>query len=78
MTHEELAEFMHEEYERIAPTFQYHTRKATRVPYRSLAPNVQGLMKEIARLVMNKLHNSGWRLPLDYNDQPDKTGTFLK
>ena len=41
---EEIAQAFHEAYERLAPVFQYETRKASAVPWKNVPHNNQLLM----------------------------------
>ena len=43
-TPEQLAEKFHETYERLAPSFGYSTRKASRVPWREVPTDNRNLM----------------------------------
>lgn len=48
----ELAAFMHENYERMAPRFGYKTRAESAVPWDEVPINNRLLMKEVARRVV--------------------------
>jgi hypothetical protein len=55
MDAEQLAEFFHETYERLAPEFDYRTRKKTRKPWIDLPLNVQNLMVAVCHEVLVEL-----------------------
>jgi hypothetical protein len=51
-TDEELAELFHETYERLAPSFNYQTRKASAVPWSDVPPNNKALMTAVCHHVL--------------------------
>lgn len=54
---EDLAKLFHETYERLAPNFSYHTRKASAVPWDDVPPNNKGLMVAVAKEVQEQFIN---------------------
>lgn len=55
MTAEELARFFHETYERLAPDYNYQTRKASAVPWEKVPDNNKRLMIAVANEVLHKM-----------------------
>jgi hypothetical protein len=55
MDAEQLAEFFHETYERLAPEFDYKTRKKSRKPWIDLPLNHQNLMVAVCNEVLKEL-----------------------
>lgn len=51
----DLAKFMHDTYERLAPEFKYITRKESAVPWDRVPANNRRLMIEVAAEVIRKL-----------------------
>lgn len=49
---EELARFFHETYERLAPAFNYETRRDTAVPWENVMPSNRRLMIAVATSVL--------------------------
>lgn len=54
VTPEELAEYFHQEYERMAPEFGYKTRKASAVPWTDVPEDNRRLMQAVALSVLLK------------------------
>lgn len=50
-TDEQLAKLFHDTYERLAPEFNYETRKASAVPWSDVPPNNKQLMIAVAHEV---------------------------
>jgi hypothetical protein len=55
MTAEELAQFFHETYERLAPEFQYETREESAVPWDEVPADNKRLMIAVAGEVLRVL-----------------------
>ena len=51
---EELARFFHDTYERLAPQFEYRSRKETNVPWEQVPENNKQLMIATATAVLAK------------------------
>lgn len=54
VTPEDLARFFHEEYERLAPAFNYETRRETAVPWEHLLESNRRLMLAVCTSVLLK------------------------
>ena len=52
VTPEELAKYFHDEYERMAPAFNYETRRETAVPWENLLDSNKTLMTAVATSVL--------------------------
>lgn len=52
VTPEELARYFHDEYERMAPAFNYETRRETAVPWDNLLDSNKRLMMAVATSVL--------------------------
>lgn len=52
ITPEQLAKYFHDEYERMAPAFNYETRRETAVPWDNLLPSNKELMTAVATSVL--------------------------
>lgn len=55
ITPEELAQFFHETYERLAPEHGYETRKQSAVPWAEVPDDNKGLMVATAACVLDEL-----------------------
>lgn len=55
MNAEQLAQFFHGTYERLAPTYGYKTQEATAVPWADVPESNKRLMIAVAREVLKKL-----------------------
>lgn len=55
MTPEQLAQFFHETYERLAPKYKYETRKESAVPWSEVPDNNKKLMIAVAGEVLEHL-----------------------
>lgn len=53
-TDEETAQAFHEEYERLAPSFEYETRKASAVPWDDVPEKNRHLMIAVVRELRRK------------------------
>lgn len=51
---EKLAQLFHQTYETLAPSFTYHTRKASAVPWEDVPANNKGLMIAVAQHVIDQ------------------------
>jgi hypothetical protein len=54
MTPEDLAQFIHEQYERLAPAFGYETRNISKLPFDEIPENNRKLMIAVSILVLEK------------------------
>lgn len=63
VTPEDLARYFHSEYERLAPTFAYETRKASAVPWEEVPEANRALMEAVATSVLLRFFAD--RLPAD-------------
>jgi hypothetical protein len=54
MTPEKLAELFHETYERLAPQFNYKTRKASAVPWDAVPESNKQLMIAVCAEILDK------------------------
>ena len=59
MTPEQLAEFFHSTYERLAPAFGWRTKKGCNVPFAQLPQRNKALMIATCQTVLNALQSSG-------------------
>ena len=66
---ESVAKLFHETYERLAPTFNYETRRATRVPWEKVPERNKRLMVAVAAEVLAVL------FPLE-EPSPSSTETY--
>ena len=73
---EDLAKLFHETYERLAPNFSYHTRKASAVPWDDVPPNNKGLMVAVAKEVQEQFINQQIKSVLDSIPEPTITDVF--
>ena len=55
MLPDELAKLFHETYERLAPSYNYETRKASAVPWEQVPDNNKRLMIAVAAEVLSAL-----------------------
>jgi hypothetical protein len=55
MKAEELAQFFHETYEHLAPSFGYKTREASAKPWAEVPEQNKNLMIAVCREVLEKL-----------------------
>lgn len=53
-TSDQVAEYFHRMYERLAPEFGYKTKEESRVPWENIAPNHRQLMRAVAAEVMKE------------------------
>lgn len=58
MTAEELAEFFHDTYERLAPAYGYETRKESAKPWSEVPAQNKALMVAVAREVLCQIFGS--------------------
>lgn len=65
ITPEELARYFHDEYERMAPAFDYRTREESAVPWDDLAPGLKRLMVAVSTSVLLRWMPSQASLPHD-------------
>ncbi len=56
MTPEGLAQMFHETYERLAPQYNYQTRKASAVPWADVPENNKRLMIAVAKEILDTMH----------------------
>jgi hypothetical protein len=56
VTAEELARLFHETYERLAPQYQYETRRESAVAWTDVPENNRRLMVAVAAEVLRALH----------------------
>lgn len=62
---EELARRFHEHYERLAPSFDYETKKETAVPWSKVPSNNQRLMMAVAAAILLEFFPDRMMLDLD-------------
>ena len=67
MNKEQLAQRFHETHEKIAPQFNYETRKASAKPWSDVTENNKKLMIAVAGSVLCWLENEKYNLPCPYN-----------
>jgi hypothetical protein len=58
MNAEQLAQFFHETYERLAPNYGYKTREASAKPWAEVPESNKNLMIAVAHEVLCKLHGA--------------------
>lgn len=51
---DQLAEFFHRTYEKLAPRFNYETKEESRTAWENLAPNHRQLMRAVAQEVLEE------------------------
>lgn len=56
MSPEELAQFFHETYERLAPNYGYTTRRSSAVPWEEVPEPNKSLMIAVCERVLEKLN----------------------
>ncbi len=61
MTPEQVAQLFHETYERLAPEYNYHTRKASAVPWQDVPDTNKRLMIVVAGEVLEALRSHNER-----------------
>jgi hypothetical protein len=62
---ETLARYFHDEYERMAPTFNYQTRPASAVPWDDVPENNRRLMMAVCASVLLKFFPDQMSVPHD-------------
>jgi hypothetical protein len=62
---EELAKYFHDEYERLAPAFQYETRRETAVPWEKVMDSNKRLMIAVATSIMLRFFPEYLDIPHD-------------
>lgn len=62
---EDLARWFHQEYERMAPTFAYETRKASAVPWEDVPENNRRLMMAVAASALLRFFPDRIAIPHD-------------
>jgi hypothetical protein len=61
MSPEELAQFFHETYERLAPNYGYTTRRSSAVPWEEVPEPNKSLMIAVCERVLEKLNQEETR-----------------
>jgi hypothetical protein len=69
VTPEMLARWFHQEYERIAPEFNYKTREASAVPWEQVPENNRRLMMAVAASVLLRFFSDRMAV---YHDETEK------
>jgi len=70
---EEVARFLHSEYERLAPAFDYETRRESAVPWEQLLDSNRKLMLAATTSVMLKFFPD--RIKIEREEKPTSTVT---
>lgn len=68
MLAEELAQLFHETYERLAPEYNYQTRKASAVPWSAVPENNKKLMIAVAGEVLKAMEEDECAWDADMKD----------
>ena len=69
VTPETLARFFHEEYERLAPAFNYETRRETAVPWDEVLGSNRRLMVAVCTSVLLQFFPDRISLPEDRDER---------